>query len=585
MAEFSTQGNQIIDGSGKKVRFTGVNWGGGEHQGLVPVGLHVRNYKALVDTIANLGFNAIRMPYSDDMVTRGNYQPVNTANSTSVNYGMNPELQGKTLFQVWDAIIDYCATKNIFILLDHHRTWCGVNERGDTWSGTMKHGLWYDRVPQPNALYGKQYTEADVIANWKALATRWGNRPNIIGADVHNEPFEGRPDDGGPNGIHWGQPSTSRYNDWPAAIERIGNAIHTVAPHWLIIAEGVNEVYDPWSMETLGGSYAAWGWGSNLCGAKPGRRPIRLTKPNKLVYSVHDYPKYRPLHAIAPFNPATSKYEPLPANYPNSLIKYWDDDWGWNYTKTLGTTDIAPVIVGECGGRFDGQALGTIQQFVPQMDATRERQTVDMLMRYCNGDFNGDGARDTNLLAADDQGPSFFMWDFGPFSYDTGGILENDFTTVNQTRYQVYKPYLFTQTIVGGTGGGSTTPPPDPDTPTYPVPDPVVYQNFSGKSARITVGTSYTNVYTCPSDRTSVILSIQATNIDTVENEVKVSVQWKDASGNTTTRLAHEVVVRKSKGFTPLVVGKYVLEAGDSIEAMCGKAGAIQLSVSLNEFA
>ena len=86
----------------------------------------------------------------------------------------------------------------------------------------------------------------------------------MIGADLHNEPYNGTWGGGGPN-------------DWAAAAERAGNAIGAVNPNWLIFVEGVGTYQ--------GQSY--W-WGGNLMGVKD--RPIELDVANKLVYSPHDYP-------------------------------------------------------------------------------------------------------------------------------------------------------------------------------------------------------------------------------------------------------------------------------------------------------
>ena len=59
------------------------------------------------------------------------------------------------------------------------------------------------------------------------------------------------------------------------AAEQAGNAILAVNPEWLIIVEGIEQYH--------GDFY--W-WGGNLEGAA--QFPVRLSQPDKLVYSAHD---------------------------------------------------------------------------------------------------------------------------------------------------------------------------------------------------------------------------------------------------------------------------------------------------------
>ena len=55
-----------------------------------------------------------------------------------------------------------------------------------------------------------------------------------------------------------------------------GNSILAANPHWLILVQGI-QYYS-------GDQY--W-WGGQLLGAA--LNPVRLARPNKLVYSPHDY--------------------------------------------------------------------------------------------------------------------------------------------------------------------------------------------------------------------------------------------------------------------------------------------------------
>src|SRR6059058_4832001 len=63
-----TSGNQIIDSSGRMVRIAGINWYGFETKDQVVHGLWARDYHTILNAIKNTGYNAIRLPYSNQMV-------------------------------------------------------------------------------------------------------------------------------------------------------------------------------------------------------------------------------------------------------------------------------------------------------------------------------------------------------------------------------------------------------------------------------------------------------------------------------------------------------------------------------------
>ncbi|XWN29135.1 MAG: cellulase family glycosylhydrolase [Devosia sp.] len=237
---FSTRGASIIDSAGNPVSIHGVNWFGFETDIFVAHGLWARNWRAMMDEVKSLGFNAMRIPFSGEFVDTGG------ANPSGIDYALNPDLVDLTGLEILDAIVDYAETIGLRILLDYHR--------GPPGGGPNDNGLWF----------GDGRTEADVIDEWRVMAERYHDKPAVIGADLVNEPHAGT----------WGDGSAT---DWAAAAERIGNAVLAVAPDWLIIVEGIG-TYD-------GDTY--W-WGGNLQGVRD--RPVVLSEPNKLVYSPHDYP-------------------------------------------------------------------------------------------------------------------------------------------------------------------------------------------------------------------------------------------------------------------------------------------------------
>ncbi|MFW5703957.1 MAG: cellulose binding domain-containing protein [Patescibacteria group bacterium] len=271
---WSTQGNQIIDENGAPVRIAGVNWFGLETETFAPHGLWGggRNYKDMLDQIKDLGYNTIRLPYSNQALDPGS-QP------NGIDLATNSELAGLSPIQIMDKIVEYSGEIGLRIILDRHRP-----------SASGQSQLWYT----------DQYSEERWINDWKMLAERYKDNPTVVGADLHNEPH-------GP--ACWGCGDTSR--DWRLAAERAGNSIHAVNPDWLIFVEGV-ESYE-------GNNY--W-WGGNLMGVRD--YPVRLNKTDKLVYSTHDYPEsvYGQNWFYA-------------SDYPNNLTALWDKHWGFIHKEEI----------------------------------------------------------------------------------------------------------------------------------------------------------------------------------------------------------------------------------------------------------
>ncbi|GAB4179926.1 MAG: cellulase family glycosylhydrolase [Coleofasciculaceae cyanobacterium] len=381
----STQGSKLVDAKGETVFLRGVNWFGIETELHAPDGLSIRDYKDMLSQIKSSGYNLIRLPYS--------VQSLRSQDVHGINYqlGSNQELQGKSPLEVMDAVIQEANRQGILILLDSHR----LNDK---------------RIPE--LWYGDGFTEADWIDTWKMLATRYKKYPNIIGADLKNEPH-GR--------ASWGTNDDS--TDWRLAAERAGNAILAINPNWLIVVEGVEK-------NVPGQKLAAHWMGGNLEGVE--RFPVRLSKPNKLVYSPHEY-------GPGVYNqPWFSE-----SSFPNNLESRWET--GWNYIATKG---IAPILIGEFGGRqVDNSSKEGIWQ----------RKLVDYINRK-------------NL--------SFAYWSWNPNSADTGGILQDDWKTVNSAKQELLQGLLLVNSFApsaSSTPSITQSPTPQPSSSpvaTNPAPSP-----------------------------------------------------------------------------------------------------------------
>src|SRR5262245_29422245 len=94
-----TSGNQILDSSNQPVRMAGVNWYGFETTDAVIHGLWAKDYKAILTTIKNNGYNVVRIPFSNQMVESN---PVPTNISTNNGSPINTDLQGLTSLQILD---------------------------------------------------------------------------------------------------------------------------------------------------------------------------------------------------------------------------------------------------------------------------------------------------------------------------------------------------------------------------------------------------------------------------------------------------------------------------------------------------
>ena len=260
-----TSGRQLLDSSGQPVRIAGINWFGFETTNKVVHGLWARDYKSMLDQVKSLGYNTLRLPYSDDILKPG-------AMPDSINfYQMNTDLQGLTSLEVLDKIVDYSGQIGLKVILDRHRPDSGGQS-----------ALWYtSSVP-----------ESTWIANLKALAARYAGNSTVIGIDLHNEPHDP---------ACWGCGDTS--TDWRLAAERGGNAVLSVNPNLLIFVEGVS---------SYNGSYT-W-WGGDLEGAAD--YPVRLDVANRLVYSAHDY-------ATSVSQQPWFSDPSFPSNMPGVWDKYW----------------------------------------------------------------------------------------------------------------------------------------------------------------------------------------------------------------------------------------------------------------------
>jgi len=260
-----TDGATIETADGSPYVIKAISWFGLETGNCAPHGLWSISLDAGLAQIASLGFNTIRLPYSNECLAQ--------AASSSVNEAANPTLAGLSPLQLMDAVIQGAKSYGLSVILDRHRPDSGAQSE-----------LWYtDRYP-----------EAAWIADWTMLAERYAAEPAVIGVDLHNEPH-------GTACWGCGDPAI----DWQAAAERAGDAVLAANPNLLIVVEGVEK-------QSTGSTW----WGGGLADA--GDAPVSLDVADRVVYSPHDYPAS--IYAQKWFTAS---------DYPANLREVWSSNWGY----------------------------------------------------------------------------------------------------------------------------------------------------------------------------------------------------------------------------------------------------------------
>ena len=269
-----TSANQIVDANNRVFKLSGVAWYGSEGEDFTVGGLQLEPLDAIAHRIRCLGFNAVRLPWSNEL-----YE----SNPVVPDYAVtaNPQLKGLHAMAVFSRVVKALAAQGLLVILDNHNSnaeWCCGDDGNDLW-------------------YNSDYPESSWIADWKGMVSRFKDVPQVVAADLRNEP---RID------ATWGGSATT---DWHAAAERGGAAVLGINPKLLIMVEGVSYSLDLTGVATL---------------------PIKLPITNKLVYSPHDYP----------FDHSNFTNE---ADLANQL----QTEWG--YIVSPGQTYTAPIWLGEFG--------------------------------------------------------------------------------------------------------------------------------------------------------------------------------------------------------------------------------------------
>jgi endoglucanase len=238
---WSSREGVLTVGKNTPFHLKGISWYGMETENHCLEGLAMTSMTDILDTLVSQDINAIRVPLALDLWDRN---PGLGAACISIfaNAG-EKATRPMTYKQLLSLLVKEAAERDILILLDLHRL------AAKTWPTK---GFWYSNST----------SASDVVDFWKAVARTFKADWNILGCDVFNEPH-----------------GAATWADWRKFVEEVGNAVHEIAPAWLIFAEGVGS--------DAGGVKTSTFWGENLHPAYSDPPKLKLSR--KLVLSPHVY--------------------------------------------------------------------------------------------------------------------------------------------------------------------------------------------------------------------------------------------------------------------------------------------------------
>jgi len=389
---FSTKGSQIVDQRGISVRLASVGFYGTDGTSGALIFLQFVNYKkSLREAVAD-GFNTLRFPWSDLTLTA-------SPKPGAINYKLNPGLKGLSSMEVLDKLVQYAGSIGLRIIFDHHTNDGGAHG----WGGQQANGLWFDKGPGTDGTDGSGNTGTVTAEKFQqdtlALVKRYLNNPTVIGYDLDNEPLSRG---AGGVSLNWGKGGPTDI--WKMYTE-LGNAILALNPKLLIICEG------PQTTKNTGNGLAGIGPEGDLSavGGVAGVpvKPVILTVPHQVVYSVHEYD--------------TTVYDYGANEQPSTFIPHMNEDWGYLYTR-----NIAPVWIGEMGSN---------------LQRPQDRIWARTLLNYMNGKFGSQGGP---VFKPGEQPVSGSWWTWGYFpGGDIHGTLESNWKTLNPVQQAVTDQLLF----------------------------------------------------------------------------------------------------------------------------------------------
>ena len=373
----TTKGSKIVDKNGTEVWLTGCNWFGYNTGTNLFDGVWNCNLKESLASIADHGFNLLRVPMSSELILQwknGQYPKAN------YNNAYNEELNKMNSLEIFDYVLSLCEQNGMKVMIDIHTV--------KTDAAGHNHPVWYR----------DNLTESDFIESLRWLAARYKDNDTIVAYDLKNEPH-GKPPET-PRAI-WND--SNDPNNWKKIAEKAGKAVLNENSNALIVIEGI-EIYpkdikaNNFTSENKEDYRITW-WGGNLMGVKD--YPIDLGSEafnKQIVYSPHDY------------GPTVYKQPWFEKEFTYESLK--KDAWTpfWLY---IADEDIAPILIGEWGGFMEGDTLKWMNCLRQLIDEKKLNHTY-----WC---FNANSG-DTGGLVKDD----FKTWDEEKYNLVKKVLWQND---------------------------------------------------------------------------------------------------------------------------------------------------------------
>ena len=306
--QWRSYNNQIYL-NGNKFNMKGLSWFGFETTLYNLHGLNVHSMEWYLDWMVDHGFNAMRLPFSQDFMQ-----------SSAAN--RNKYLE----------VVQAAGERGILVMPDFHSKTAGEYQEG------------LGAIDQNEA-----------INIWKMVADLLADEYNVFLADIFNEPHD---------------VTNSQWGEWIQFCEDAAAAIWAKGLNWMVAVEGTN-----W--DCTGGISCAWG--ENLEGVRNTGITFDLTTygENRFVWSPHVYG-----------GDVTRNYD-----YSETA---WNAHWGYLVDGTHPSNEAASLI-GEFGTKYHGTMVNWLDDLIDYLIQIDQRNT--------------------------------FYWCLNPNSGDTGGLLQNDWTT------------------------------------------------------------------------------------------------------------------------------------------------------------
>eukprot|EP01084_Bolivina_argentea_P232318 391580_1 len=327
--------NNQIYLNGNIFNMKGISWFGFETSsymlhGLATYGTGSNSYTFYLDFLAQNGFNAIRIPFSQDMVDNN---PI--IGSQHIDAPGNSIFNGKTALECMDIIIDAAGERGILIMLDFH------SKNADSYTQGMN---------DINLLTAQ--------STWETLGDRYKNKWNIFMADILNEPHDVG---------NWNEGTTYKWADYINYCENVAEKLLLKGVNWLFMVQGTNANCLIRNMNI----YCSWG--GNLQGIDPSNsayaKTFIISEPNRLIWSPHVY------------GPGISN------NAYSSQI--WSNHWGYLCDGSY-PLNKAACVIGEFGSWYNwNDGIIWMDSLINYLISIKQRNTYFWCLNPDSGDTGG----------------------------------------------------------------------------------------------------------------------------------------------------------------------------------------------------